>query len=98
MKSTVKNKKTKEFNQFCKYIVKLSEEVEEELLNEVKGGVERSPTLQNRIQTLKKQSSKRNIQPAAAAENRPAIRRVRPQSAQNHTIYTKLRKQRRLQA
>ena len=98
VKSTIQNEKTKEFNQFCRSIVKLSEEVEREVLAGARDGADRSPTLQHRMQTLRKQSSKRNAPQSQQVDKRPTQRTIRPQSAQNHTIYTQLKRQRRLQA
>ena len=89
VKSTIKNEKTKEFNQFCKSIMKLSADVEQQVPPGAKDGVERSPTLQKRVSPPKKQSSRKNVLPSPQIERNYQIKReMRPQSAQNHTIYT----------
>ena len=44
----------KEFNQFCRQIMKLSEEVEKEVMAEVREKVDRSPSPQKRMQILQK--------------------------------------------
>lgn len=97
MKSTVNKEKTKEFNQFCRQIMKLSEEVEKEVMEGVNDEVD-GQTLQNRMSTLKKQSSKKSVQQILLAEKHPILMRARPQSAQNHTMYTTLKRHRRLHA